>query len=214
MSKYLSVSALEQGDQKDPIWALNGAADSEINQPGEVHVGIPKINGSKIDPLYLPQSWLPVCLTDQIPRAQLLAASEFRNAVNNNLIVLITEKFARDIMESDGVDEERARLIEMKRSVREATAPRGIQESGAEVISTSDLVEAANAPEKEDPDALTPSFVMFANTLDAKADIDVLNLIRSRAKFSRSEMLHLVKVLHDKPKSKEFVKSRLAAKNK
>jgi hypothetical protein len=205
--KYQTISELEQGDHKQPIWALNGSAGSEVGQPGEVHVGIPKVNGSgKIDDLYLPQTWLPINLTDMIPRAQLLAASEFRNAVNNQLITLITKEFAQEILVQDGVEEERDRLTSLRRAVREATASRTIQQSGTDVINTSDMNDAISEQPKEDPNEIAPGFLMFADTLESKSDIEVLNLIRGRGKLLRKELNHLVKKVHDKPKTLAFLK--------
>ena len=209
MSKYLTISALEQGEQSKPIWALNGSAESEVGQPGEVHVGIPKINGSKIDDLHLPQTWLPTNLTDQIPRNQLLASSEFRNAVNNRVITLISEDFAADILAQDGVEEERDRLMDMKRAVREATAARSIQQSGADVISTSELRDAAEGiTQQQDPNELAPGFLMFVQNLESKSDIESLNLIRARQKFTGRELDHLLSQLHDKPKTIAFIRER------
>ena len=210
MKKYMTVSELEAEDQKLPIWALNGSADSEIGQAGEVHVGIPKINGSKIDPLYIPQTFLPQNLTDQIPRAQLLASSEFRNAVNNRLLSLITPEFAAAMMEEDGVEEERQRLNDMKRHVKEATAARSITQSGADVINTMEIADRTIQEEKPEPGAMTPSFTMFANALNMKSDMEVTNLIRSRGKMTRGEIDHLIKTLHDKPKTVAMLKAKIS----
>ena len=211
-NKYVNVSSLEQGDQKDPIWALNGSAESELGQPGEVHVGIPKVNGSKIDDLYIAQTWLPTCLTDQIPRPQLLASSEFRMAVNNKLIVLISADFAAEILEQDGATEEKERLTEMRRAVREATASRSISDSGAEVISTSEIQDNREAASESKSDELDSGFVMFANTLEDKTDVEALNLIRGRGKFTSREVRHLLKNLTDKPKVEAFFRSKMVKK--
>ncbi len=210
VTKYVSISTLEQGDPRAPIWALNGAADSDIGQPGEVHVGIPKINGTKVDDLYLPQTWLPINLTDQIPRAQLLAASEFRNSVTNKLIVLITNQYAEAIMAQDGATEERARLDQMRRAVRDALGARSIQQSGAE-ISTPDgaPLDQPAAPAKKE---LSATFVMFANNLENKPDVEALNAIRSRGKFSNKELSYMAKKLVGKTKVLAFIEERRAAR--
>ena len=209
MSKYVNIAFLEKADPQDPVWALNGSSESELAQPGEVHVGIPKINGSKVDDLHLPQSWLPVCLTDQIPRPQLLASSEFRTAVTNRLVVLITAEFAEEISEQEGAEEERERLLELRRTVREATASRTIADSGAEVISTSEITDRQTEINAAKSDELDASFVLFANNLHSKSDIECLNLIRGRGKFSGRELKHLLKELKDKPKTIEFISSRM-----
>ena len=88
----ITIASLEEGDHTKAIWALNGSANSAARQAGEVHIGIPKRNGTKVDDLFLPMTWLPIRITDQIPRAQLLESSEFRNAVNNGLLTLISEE--------------------------------------------------------------------------------------------------------------------------
>lgn len=200
--KYTSISELEQGDSRQPIWALNGAADSDVGQPGEVHVGIPKVNGgSKVDDLHVPQSWLPSCLTDQIPRAQLLASSEFRNAVNSKLIVLITPEFAERVLSQDGADEERARLAQMKRAVKEATGARTIQESGADVLSTETSEATRNEVVAAAKKELSPSFVMFVNSQAERPDVEVMNAIRGRGKFTSRELNHMIKKLGSKPKT-------------
>jgi hypothetical protein len=207
--KYLSISDLEMADPREPIWALNSSADSDVGQPGNVHVGIPKANGTKVDPLYLPQTWLPHCLTDQIPRQQLLAASEFRNAVNNQLITLISKEHAQQILQQDGANDERERLAAFKRHIKEATQMRSIADSGAEVISTSQIEESKATG--TDPNELDPSFVMFANSLTLKSDTEALNLIRSRGRFKSREFRSLLATLKDKPKVVSFIKEKLAA---
>lgn len=209
MSKYVTISELEANDKLTAIWAINNSANSDVGQPGDVHCGVPKINGTKLDPLYVPQSWLPVSLTDQIPRAQLLASSEFRNLVNSKLVLLITPEYAQQVLAQEGAAEERERLAEMKRAVRAATQARTISASGAEIISTQEITEDETP---QGPKELAQSFIMFADNLTLKNDIEALNLIRGRGKFSGLEIKHLVKTLADKPKVVAFLQSKLDAR--
>lgn len=208
MKKYLTVTEIESQDDKMPIWALNGSAHSEIGQAGDVHVGIPKVNGgTKIDALYLPQSWLPVCLTDQIPRGQLMASSEFRNAVNTKLLMPITVEYAAQINSQEGADEERMRLTQRRREVREATAARSITQSGAEIVNTTEISERGDETEKSSE--LDAGFVMFANTLRDKSDIEIINALRGRGKINRREIKHLTKLLSEKVKTVAFLQAKL-----
>ena len=210
MSKFVKISDLEQGDQRDPIWALNGSSESEVGAAGEVHVGIPKVNGNKTDDLYLPQTWLPINLTDQIPRGQLLVSSEFRNAVTTGLVVLISAEFAAELEQGEGVTEERQRLNDLKRHVREATAHRSITDSGAEVVSTSEITDRPTT--ETAAGELDSNFVMFANMLDTKTDIEALNLVKSRGKLLGKELRHLIRELKDKPKTVSFIRAKLKTK--
>lgn len=211
MKKYLTVTDLESQDPRSPIWALNGSFESEVGQAGDVHVGIPKINGSsKIDALYLPQTFLPHCLTEQIPGQQLLASSEFRNAVNSKLLILITPEYASSILNEEGVEEERERLAQLKRVVREATAARSITQSGAEIVNTTELNENREEERQRPANELDPGFIMFANTLKEKADVEIINALRGRGKITRQEIKHLLATLSDKPKTTVFLKAKIA----
>lgn len=215
MQKYLSVSEIEAQEGNLPIWALNGSSQSEVGQAGDVHVGIPKINGgSKIDALYLPTTFLPQCITDQIPRAQLLASSEFRNAVNTKLLILVTKEYAEKLLSGPGVKDEMERLSQLKRLVREATSARSISQSGAEIVNTSEMSDKEKTGNQgaTSEDGFNAAFVMYANSLTQKADIEVMNSLRSRARFSRAEARHLVKLLADKPKTVAFLKAKLEKK--
>lgn len=209
MKKYLTVAEVEFQDDRMPIWALNGSFQSEIGQAGDVHVGIPKINGSKIDPLYLPQTFLPTCLTEQIPRAQLLAASEFRNAVASRMVLLITPEYAEALLQEEGVEEERERLAQLKRIVREATAARSIAQSGAEIVNTSEIIEHREAESARSPKELDAGFIMLANTFKDKEDIEIINALRGRGKITRQEINHLLTTLVGKPKTQAFLQAKL-----
>jgi len=209
-NKYLTISDLENGPENEPIWALNGSAESDAGQVGDVHVGIPKINGSKLDDLFLPQSWLPVCLTDQIPRRQLLQSTELRRAVNSNLIVLITAEYAKSLLAGEGANEEKSRLLELKRHVREATAARSITTANTDIINTQEIADSKSERTERPANELDPAFELFANNLTTKSDIEALNLIRGRGKVSVREVKYLLKVLHDKPKTTTMLKARLS----
>jgi hypothetical protein len=212
LTDEISIASLEQGSDKDPIWVLNASANSAARQAGEVHIGIPKKNGTKVDDLYLPMTWLPIRITDQIPRAQLMESSEFRNAVNNGLMQLISSDKAMAILAEDGAQEERERLSERARQIRDATAARTIKDSGAEVVSVQELADANRTQmgdEERDPNALDPSFIMFVNAIKDTADTEALNRIRGRGTFTRPEIAHMVKELKGKEKVVAFLKKAL-----
>ena len=212
MSKYLTISDLEEQEGNQPIWALNGSSQSEVGQAGDVHVGIPKINGSgKIDSLYLPQTFLPINITEQIPRAQLMASSEFRTAVNSRLLILITREYADELMQIDGVEDEKERLMQLRRQVREATAARSITQSGADIVNTAEIDDGGTKVEAGggDENGLSIGFEMFANNLQNQPDVQVMNAIRGRGRMNRREINHLMKLLHDKPKTIELLSRTL-----
>jgi hypothetical protein len=210
MKKYLTISELEQGGATDPIWALNGSAQSDVGTAGEVHIGIPKINGTRIDALYLPQTWLAQCLTDQIPRAQLLASSELRNAVNSKLLIIVTPEYAARINAQEGAEEERDKLSERRRQVKEATAARSIAQSGAEIVNASEISDKPQEQQEANPSGLSDAFLTFASSLENKGDIEIMNSLRSRGRITRKEINHLISTLKDKPKTVNFLKDKIS----
>ena len=57
---------------------------------------------------------------------------------------------------------------------------------------------------------LTPGFTMFAERLRDMDDVNALNAIRSRRRFSRKELQHLKSNLPDKPKTQAAIKAQLS----
>ena len=200
--KKLSIAEVEQQPANTPIWGVNTAPDSEIGVAGEIHISIPKVNGTKSDSLHIPQTWLAIELTASIPRAQLLAASEFRSALQSQLLTLVDAKTAARINSQDGAEEERQRLIEFRRHIRTAGAARTISQGAGEVkMVSAPMVDDDSGEKVEVKAALSDSFLMFAERIANQSDIEALNAIRSRKTFTRKEILHLKKTLIDKPKS-------------
>lgn len=211
MSKYLTVSELEQQEPNTPIWALNTSAESRVKHAGDIHIGIPKINGTKVDDLKIPQTWLPICLTDMIPRDQLMSSSEFRNAVNAKLIRIITADHAEQVEAQDGAFEERERMQEKERLVEETTAAKLVS-TGAEIIAVSDLTDVTRGevvaadPSAHAPSPVDSSFKMFVAALQSLEDIEALNRIRGRGTFNRAEIKHMMTELKGKTKVTAFLR--------
>lgn len=202
----LTIADIENEATNSPIWALNGSA--EVREAADIVIAIPKLNGASIDQLTLQSTWLPICLTEQISRAQLLAASEFRKAVNRGLVILISEDDAKKIMEGDGADEETERLREHATRVRDAVASRGIHNDTVSILSGAEL-QAKTAEPAVEANEMDPGFIIFYDSLTLKNDIETMNAIRTRAKFRRPEVQYMATHLIEKPKSTELVRSML-----
>lgn len=210
----LNFADLELQEIKEPIWVLNTSASSRVRKAAEVHIPIPKLNGSgQPDYLKLSLTWLPICITESIPRNQLMQASELRKAYNDGLINFITADSAAEINKQDGADEERERLIEERRIVEEAATARSITESGAEIIAIDSMTQKPKelAAAQVDPDAVDASFTMFTNALKEKSDVEAMNEVRRRGSMARKEVMHLIKNISasDKPKLVTFLSKLL-----
>ena len=115
-------------------------------------------------------------------------------------------------MSEDGAADERERLSERAKQIRDATAARTIKDSGAEVVSVQELADASrnqDQAEERDPNALDAGFVMFVNAVKDLPDVDALNRIRGRQNFTRPEIQHMVKELKGKEKVVAFLKKAL-----
>jgi hypothetical protein len=218
--QYLSIAEAEERDEKS-LWVLNTSGDVEmLPQAGEINLSVPKLNGSSSDSLFIPLTWLPVDLTDQIPRDQLLSASEFRKAVQRRIISIISSEDAASLLSRDGAEEERHRLDELANHIRRAGAARTIADSGAEVRVVGGFREEdaeTDVPVKvvggnaDKPD-LSASFAIFFDKLQALPDLETLNAIRTRRKFSKAELTYLSKHIHDKPKTLAAIGKQLGIK--
>ena len=198
-------------DSPIPIWAINTAdAHEVVRAAGDIILTVPRLNGAgQPDILKVRQTWLPQNLTELVPRRQLLACTEFRRAVNSGLITLIRGSKAKALLRNDGANEERQRLRDIERHVRDAGAARTIADSGAEItradgqtdddkptiIGGDDVAKLAARGVADVESGITPNFKMFATRLLAGSDIEAKNAIRNRRSFTKKELGYLSRML-------------------
>jgi hypothetical protein len=203
--KTYTIGEIEAEPTNKPLWALNGSAD--VIQPADIVIGIPKLNGARSDSLLIPMTWLPICITEQIPRAQLLQSSEFRKAVNSRTIRIISEEQAQALLNQEGAAEERERLEEQETRVKEALRGGAVSSDQVSLIH-----DGGETPTERRPgapltlDELDPGFGIFFESLGGKDDVTTMNAIRTRGKFQRRELQFMLGNLNDKPKSLEFLR--------
>lgn len=234
--KFLTVSELEEQGLKGSVWVLNTAATSDHELRGNVIVSIPRLNGPGGDPLKIQESWLPFDASSKFPRERLLESSEFRSAINSGLLSIVDAKQAQKILEREGAREERKRLLDSERHVKQAGTARTISDSNVDMYipnsrggkdrddddqglkvdvygEDSEEVNVAKAALAgvEDEDGFKPSFLMFVEKIKGENDIAALNAIRTRSKFTRKELRYIRDELRNHPKATAAVKARIAA---
>lgn len=223
--QYLTLSQIEEAE-KGAIWVLNNAQKSIVNLPGELLINIPTAQG-KADILKIPQSWLPSEATARFPRKRVLESTEFRGAVLNELILLISEEEAARIMKEDGAAEERKRLRDLDTHIRQAGAPRKISDANVEITNPNSLTKGNTTPvdvvgQREetvteqikagvttDKNGMKPNFMAFFERMKTQGDIEALNSMRNKGRFSRRELRYLRDNLPNHPKTVKNIKSRL-----
>lgn len=226
--KALSVSDLEAIGPRGSVWVLNTASSSEYELHGTIMVSVPKKNGPGDDAMKVPETWLPVDLTSQFPKDRLLESSEFRSAVEKGFLTIISEKQARAILAQDGAKDEKRRLQAAARFIREASAARSIDPKKTQILNSEgldadaqpadiygqDSDEGINVAQLaqaglDDVDGFKPSFLMFFDRLKLARDVEALNAIRTRGKFSKKELRHLRDNLKKHPKTVQAIRDRL-----
>lgn len=234
--KSISLSSLDDGVQRGSLWVVNSGASSAYELVGEIIINVPNTNGQKPDTLKVAQTWVPQDATTLIPRVRLLASSEFRSAVTNGLLTIVSEDTAARLLRQEGAKEEMLRLSGEAKRIRQAGAPGKIRKENVEMTVTGGQhseddedgpVEIFGSDYREenvarlaknglevDENGLSPSFVMFANRLQTEGDLAALNAIRARAKFTRRELKYLSKTMPNHPKTTKALKARVNKFNK
>lgn len=104
--RNLTLHEVEE-EKSGPIYVLNVTRGEDRSN---IVITVPKVSGTGLDIVEIPATFIPICITDQVARRQLLASSEFRRAVTRGMITIIHNTDALELLEEDGVVEEVQRL--------------------------------------------------------------------------------------------------------
>ncbi len=115
--KEITVRELEMMDDNS-VYVINIAPRAAR---GEILFSVPRPNGVGEDMVKIPKTWIPVDLTDQVEKKNLLASSRFRTNLNKKLLMLVHPDYARRVLETDRALVEKERIDNLK-SVASALA--------------------------------------------------------------------------------------------
>lgn len=178
---------LKQGEL-DPVWCINNTPQVMTDRAGDLALMIPKVHGNGTpDKVMIPRTWLPFNLIRQVPREQLLKATEFLRALDTGLIIAVTNEYAEYLMSKEGAAEERERLGQAGERVRTA-------------ISRKVTEDTETSSRETDENGFDPVFVMHVNQWNTLQDIEVLNILRA-SKFNRKQYQYIAKNLKNHPKT-------------
>ena len=205
--KFLTLTEVINQDSNAPIYAINNSPMSVIERAGELTIPVPKPNGAGYNHLFIPMTWLPVELTSQIPRDQLLQSVELRQALNDGLIGLISEKSANSLNSESGAKQERKRLNDLRKQTQ-LNVSRSMTDNQAEVIT--------GAPAQAT--GFSDSFTNWVERMVTQPDRKILNEVRIRRVFKLSEIKYMISSFHEKTETiqmlNEMLAQRRAAKKK
>ncbi len=195
--------------EKGPIWARNRTSET-MSPGGDVFISV-NISGTQ-RVVNVPNTWVPINLTSQVPRKALLDAPYFMEALSKGLIDVITESSAQEILRRDGADEELQRLAERARVIREAVNNRGISKNVRVVNSDREGDEEETAVSTQvqkhskvsvvrldgedeshnEADAVSDSFRAWITKLNSLTQKDAVAEFRRRGTVSFEEATYLV----------------------
>lgn len=236
--KSVSLNELREYPASRSVWVLNTTTSSPTMQRNidpetgkwkqeraDVVIQVNSAVGDERETVVIPQSFLPVDVTEYASLRDLLESGSFRKALREGLITVIDEDSADELFNAPGADVERKRLREQEIKIRNLSAARAITKT--EVINVSNPSENGNhAPYSEvrpvheiphtEEDDFDPSFVANVMHWSQMDSISVLNEMRVSGKFSRRELSYVMSKL-DPVKQKdviEHIKSKINLKKK
>lgn len=177
----LNINDVLSQPKSAPIWVLNKTSGSIR---GPIMFEAPKLNGSGVDTVRIPDTWLPVNLTEQLDRAQITAATEFRRIIRVGQIAVIDAEEAEELKARPGANEEDQRVREQSnRFAGHAAELLGGDGSGPVNISN---------PEEAD---VSPKIVSIMERIEDSGEIAVINSLRSiSSDLSDSERAYIQKM--------------------
>lgn len=197
--------------EKGPIWVRN--TSSEIVSPGgDIFISVSIAGTAKV--VTIPSTWIPINITNQVPRKSLTESPYFMEALTKGLVKAISEAEANKILGREGAQDEVERLAERARSIKEAITDKALNKNVTVVNSNIDEEdEAANvakpkkgvsviklddSEEDETDDEVSASFRGWALKLNVMTPKECGAAIKLRGAISHDEALYLVHKLKHK----------------
>jgi hypothetical protein len=161
------------------IWAVNKTSAKERRQ---LIFTVQKNNGAGNDIVFIPSTWIPIDLTGQIPKKHLLASSDFRKAISNGIIEILSEPEAASVLKQDGASVEKERISTQLMNINNVTQKEVLEEEGD---SARDELESS------------AKIVQFVEDMKVSDEISALNSLRSMGTLELNELRFVRKAAKD-----------------
>lgn len=126
--KNLRVAELE--DKKvTEVWCLNNTKPR-----GEIALGVKSPADGSPTLVTIPATWVPVCLTEQVPKAMLLNSPEFRRLVASSGILLVAAADVETIFDDEDVRREMHNLANRSNNTEEVAQPPAIHRENTNIL--------------------------------------------------------------------------------
>jgi len=165
--KTVSINELEKST-KGPVWVLNQTTGKS---KGDVIFICSKLSGSGTDTIKVPMTFIPINLTEQVTRRQLVESSEFRRSISIGLLTAIDIESAEKLLRQPGVSEEKRRLMNEKMLIEPDTAREEVHMHMADGSSEPD--------ENGKIDGVTAVVVAMCDNIEDKQQVEIANTLRT-----------------------------------
>lgn len=118
------LETMQKASNSFDVWAVNNTVFS--SQPGDLIISLtyadPDFKAGRYPSLFLQQTWLPQCITNQMHVDYLVRDPEFRRALSKGLLTIFPSTIAGTILKLPTAAAEKQRLIDRREAVRAACA--------------------------------------------------------------------------------------------
>lgn len=118
------LETMQKATNSFDVWAVNNTVFTR--QPGDLIVSLsyvdPDFKAGQHQSLFLPQTWLPQCITNQMHVEYLVRDPGFRRALSKGLLTIFPSTIALAILKLQTAEAEKQRLIARAEAVRAACA--------------------------------------------------------------------------------------------
>ena len=172
--KQLTMREVVAQDKHEDIWVMNA---TKGNRRGNVFFTVANATGTREDQVNVPATFIPINLTNQVTREQLLSSSSFRRAVNHEMLKLVLPEDAEKFMkEPDSIREFEQVRAQMIDSVA-GEAQYGMDKEQSTQVQH-DTVTAAG---------ISVPVSQFIDLMDTKKDSDALTELRNMGDLEIAE---------------------------
>lgn len=221
-TKEITLQQLER-NPGNSVFVLNS---SPRTHRGEIIFSVPRPNGVGEDIVRVPKTWVPVDLTDQVEKKNLLESTRFRQNISKKLLTLVHPDYAEKVLNSESAQVERERLDNLRSAstalMRAAptTAKDEEEEDENETPTTRrrkanlNRMEESNEP-GESPlpssvGSVTAKFDLLLRNLSKKRSQDViLNALRNEGALTRKELNKVVAMFGSMPRVVRWAERKL-----
>jgi hypothetical protein len=165
----IRISALDDKNIKE-VWVLN-----ETKPKGVIALEVKNRADGSATVVAIHPTWVPICLTDQVPKQMLVDSPKFRSIISGGFIKLLDPKGVAEILDDPDVAEEISKIRDKTADFYKETMPTQLEMSDSVSVVVLDLMsrESNNSiPENEAREILN-------NREEELSDTDLEYLIKN-----------------------------------